>query len=215
MKIRFRASAPIPLRLSLCLLIPFSFIWAQTPAQGRKETAKASAIIDRSPANPRGDNYVIGPEDVLAINVWRESEISRTVPVRPDVKITLPLIGDLQASGLTPLELRQIVAEKLKGYISNPEVAVIVQEVKSQKFNIVGAVLRPGSYSMAEKLTVLDAIAIGGGFQDFAKVKKIYVLRRNANGSEVMLPFDYKAVIKGRKSDQNVELKPGDTVVVP
>jgi polysaccharide biosynthesis/export protein len=110
------------------------------------------------------------PEDVLAINVWKEPEISRNVPVRPDGKISLPLVGDLQASGQTTLKLRDTIADKLKDYISNPEVIVIVQEFKSQSFNIIGKVGKPGSYELAKPMTVLDAIAAAGGFQDFAKV---------------------------------------------
>ena len=159
--------------------------------------------------------YVIGPEDVLAINVWKEPEISRSVPVRPDGKISLPLVGDLPASGLTTDKLRDNIAAKLKEYISDPEVIVIVQEVRSRSFNIVGKVGKPGSYDLAKPMTVLDAIAVAGGFQDFAKSGKIYVLRREADGSRKMLPFNYKSVIKGRGLDQNVELQPGDTVVVP
>ncbi len=210
-----------------CLSLSFSAAWAQKSNQQNRAagpekktlTRKGSERTSEVTSNPFGkaskDDYVIGPEDVLAINVWREPEISRTVPVRPDGKISLPLIGDLEASGLTPVNLRNAVAEKLKAYISNPEVTVIVQEVKSQKFNIVGAVLRPGSYDLAKPVTVLDAIALAGGFQEFAKVSKIYVLRRMADGSRKTLPFNYKAVIRGRRFDQNVELKPGDTIVVP
>jgi polysaccharide biosynthesis/export protein len=164
---------------------------------------------------PSKDEYVIGPEDMLAINVWKEPEISRSVPVRPDGKISLPLVGDLSASGLTTDKLRDNIAAKLKEYISNPEVIVIVQEIKSRSFNIVGKVGKPGSYDMAKPMTVLDAIALAGGFQDFAKTGKVYVLRREADGSRKMLPFNYKLVIKGRGLEQNVELQSGDTIVVP
>jgi|SRR5690349_18630394 polysaccharide biosynthesis/export protein len=181
----------------------------------RRDADPSKATAQATPAPSVTDDYVIGPEDVLAINVWREPEVSRVVPVRPDGKISLPLVGDVQASGRTPMELRSELAEKLKAKILNPEVSVIVQEVKSQKFNIVGEVLRPGSYPLAEKITILDALAEAGGFQQFAKVRKIYVLRRLADGSQVRLPFDYKWVIKGRNSAQNVEVKPGDTIVVP
>ncbi len=161
------------------------------------------------------EDYVIGPQDVLAINVWREPEISRTVPVRPDGMISLPLVGEMKASGLTPPELRDKVAQELKAYLSNPEVAVIVQQVNSQKFNIVGTVLRPGSYPLAKPMTVLDAIALGGGFGPWAKVKKIYVLRRLEDGTRITIPFNYKKVVQGKKFYQNVELEPGDTIVVP
>ena len=154
--------------------------------------------------------YVIGSEDVLAINVWKEPEISRTVPVRPDGKITLPLVGDVQASGLTPEKLEATLREGLKAYVESPEVTVIVQEVKSLKFNIVGEVSRPGTYPLSQPTTVLDAIAVGGGLRDFAKATRIYVLRGDAR-----LPFNYKDVIKGKKLSQNVNLQSGDTVVIP
>ena len=156
------------------------------------------------------NDYVIGSEDVLAINVWKEPEISRTVPVRPDGKITLPLVGDVQASGLTPEKLEGTLRDGLKAYVASPEVTVIVQEVKSLKFNIVGEVSRPGSYPLSKPMTVLDAIAVGGGLRDFAKATRIYVLRGN-----VRLPFNYKDVIKGKKLSQNVNLQSGDTVVIP
>ncbi len=212
--------------LIACLFVALATAWGQqqqvavSQSGNRDGSVKTSdkrgtATHEPGPSPSAGDDYVIGAEDVLAIAVWREPEISRAVPVRPDGKISLPLVGDLQASGSTPKELQNVVAEQLKAYISNPQVAVIVQEVKSQKFNIVGEVLRPGSYPLASKITVLDAIAIAGGFQEFANVKKMYVLRRMRDGSRVRLPFDYKSVIRGGKPEQNVELMTGDTVVVP
>jgi polysaccharide biosynthesis/export protein len=179
-------------------------------------TAAQPNSAPSAPANPPvGREYVIGPEDVLAVNVWKEPDITRTLPVRPDGKISLPLVGELQASGLTAAQLQDIVAQKLKDYIANPQVNVIVQEVKSRSFNIVGKVLKPGSFDLAKPTSVLDAIALAGGFQDFAKLSKIYVLRRMPDGSQRMLPFNYKLVIKGKGLDENVELQSGDTVVVP
>ena len=171
------------------------------------------------PQNPsvktHPDDYVIGSEDVLAVNIWKEPELSKTVPVRPDGKITLPLIGDIQASGLTPRKLQDNITTGLRSYVSAPEVTVIVQEVKSLKFNIVGEIAKPGSYPLSEPMTVLDAIAVGGGLRDFAKGSRIYVLRTNSDGSRSRLPFDYKQVIKGRKLSENVALFSGDTVVIP
>lgn len=164
---------------------------------------------------PPTETYVIGPNDVLAINVWREPEISRIVPVRPDGKISLPLIGELGASGLTPPKLEASIREELKAYLSNPEVTVIVQEVNSRKFNIVGEVARPGSYPLVDPLTVLDAIAVAGGFSEWADLKGVYVLRRLPDGTRIRVPFNYKDVVKGKKFYQNVELEPGDTIVVP
>ena len=162
-----------------------------------------------------GPEYVIGNDDVLNVSVWKEPDISRTVPVRPDGKITLPLIGDIQASGLTTGKLQENLTNGLRSYVSNPAVTVIVQEVKSKNFNIVGEISKPGSYPLSEPLTILDAIAIGGGLRDFAKTGRIYVLRANNDGTHSKLAFDYKQVIKGKKLTQNVQLVPGDTVVIP
>ena len=161
------------------------------------------------------DDFIIGPSDVLAINVWKDAELSRTVPVRPDGKISLPLIGELQVSGLTALKVQLMVAQRLKEYISDPEVSVIVQQVKSRTYAILGRIAKPGSYELAKPTTVLEAIAIGGGFLDFAKVSKVYIIRPRESGSSETLRFDYKKVIKGRNPEQNVELKSGDTIVVP
>jgi polysaccharide biosynthesis/export protein len=166
-------------------------------------------------AKPHDDTYVIGVDDVLAINVWKEAEVSKTVPVRSDGKISLPLAGEVQASGETPRQLEQELSAKLKGFISEPEVTVIVEQIKSQKFNILGQVTRPGSYPLVNSPTVLDAIAVAGGFRDFAKQKAIYVLRRNADGTESRLHFNYKDVIRGRSADQNIKLQSNDTIVVP
>ncbi len=197
-------------------------------AQGSKKIAGTPAAPENQPANgqvpptrpdppnaPGGDDYVIGPEDVLSINVWKDPEVSGSVPVRPDGRITVPLLGDLVASGQTPSQLAADIRGKLKNYVLDPQVQVIVTEVKSHSFNVVGKVTKPGAYDLAKPTTVLDAVALAGGFQDFAKVNKVYVLRKMPDGSQKMLPFDYKQVIKGRRLGQNIELQNGDTVVVP
>ena len=160
-------------------------------------------------------SYVIGANDVLAINVWKEPDISRSVPVRSDGKISLPLVGELQASGQTPRQLEQEITKRLQSYISEPEVTVIVTDSKSQKVNILGMVSRPGAYLLASSTTVLDAIAMAGGFKDFAKQKSIYVLRQAPDGTQQRIPFNYKDVIKGKNPEQNVRLQANDTVVVP
>jgi polysaccharide export outer membrane protein len=185
---------------------------ADKPAAQNQERPKAE---QGAPAVHSDSSYVIGTDDVLAINVWKEQEISRTVPVRSDGKISLPLVGELTAGGQTPLQLEQEIAKRLKDYISEPEVTVIVQDSKSRKINILGMVARPGSYLLTGSTTVLDAIAMAGGFKDFAKQKAIYVLRQGDNGSEQRLPFNYKDVIKGKNTEQNIRLQPRDTVVVP
>ena len=167
------------------------------------------------PARPHVDTYVIGDEDLLVINVWKEPEVSRTVPVRSDGRISLPLIGEIQAAGRTPLQLEKDIAAKLQTYITNPDVTVIVQQINSQKFNILGRVLKPGSYPLTGSTTVLDAIAAAGGFQDFAKQKDIYILRAKPAGGETRLPFNYKDVIRGKHPEENIRLESHDTVVVP
>jgi polysaccharide export outer membrane protein len=196
-------------------------MWAQnalptnTKADAPVAVASLSQPVNAEVSKPHDDSFVIGANDVLAINVWKEPDVSRSVPVRSDGKISLPLAGEIQASGLTPLKLEQDIASKLQSYISEPEVTVIVQQINSQKFNILGMVSKPGSYSLTNSSTVLDAIAAAGGFRDFAKQKSIYVLRRNPNGTESRLPFNYKDVVKGKNPDQNVKLQPNDTIVIP
>lgn len=174
------------------------------------------------PASHPADNswidnksYVIGENDILDIDVWKEKEISRQIPVRPDGKISLPLIGEIEASGLTPLQLQNNITQQLKAYIDNPEVTVIVTDPRSHQFNIVGQVARPGAYPLSESMTVLDGLAQAGGFRDFAKETKIYVLRPVPGGIRVRIPFNYKKVIYGNDLQENVTLKPGDTIVVP
>ena len=175
---------------------------ANTPAQR----------LDSTASDP---DYVIGPQDLLAINVWREPELSESVPVRPDGKISVPLVGDLKVSGLTPRLLATRLAEELHGYIRKPQVTVIVREVNSHKFYILGQVERPGSYPLATSMTVLDGLATAGGFRDFAKVQRIYLLRLMPDGSRKRFPFDYKAAVNGKNSYRDIELQTGDTLVVP
>jgi|SRR5208283_4549847 len=184
------------------------------PAAGAAADKQAGQKQEHQPIHS-DSSYVIGTDDLLAINVWKEQEISRTVPVRSDGKISLPLVGELTAGGQTPLQLEQEITKRLQSYISEPEVTVIVQDSKSRKINILGMVVRPGSYLLTGSTTVLDAIAMAGGFKDFAKQKAIYVLRQGDNGSEQRLPFNYKDVIKGKNTEQNIRLQPRDTVVVP
>jgi polysaccharide export outer membrane protein len=161
------------------------------------------------------DDYLIGPSDVLAINVWKDTELTRTVTVRPDGKISLPLVGELEVSGLTASSVQHLIVQRLAAYITNPQVTVMVQEVKSQTYVVVGKVTKPGSYELGKPTTVLEAIAIAGGFLDFAKVKKVKIIRRRDSGPSETLYFDYNKVIKGKNSNQNVVLKNGDTIVVP
>jgi polysaccharide export outer membrane protein len=204
--------------VAVCILLA-GWVAAQTDAT--KNTKSGAQPVAGDPATgavaalAHNDTYVIGVDDVLAINVWKEPDVSRTVPVRSDGKISLPLAGEVQASGETPLQLEKLLATKLQSFISEPEVTVIVSEVKSQKFNVLGMVARPGSYPLTNSATVLDAIALAGGFRDFAKQKSIYILRQNPDGGQSRLPFNYKEVIRGKDSAQNIKLQPRDTIVVP
>ncbi len=191
-----------------------SALCAQTAAANPPAKTATGHDADTSAAKPHDDSFVIGNDDVLAINVWKEPDISRSIPVRSDGKISLPLVGEVQAAGLTPLKLEKDIASKLKNYIAEPEVTVMVQQVNSQKFNILGQVVRPGSYVIANSPTVLDAIALAGGFRDFAKQKSIYVLRQGASG-DARIPFNYKDVSQGKNMSQNIKLQPGDTIIVP
>lgn len=189
---------------------------AQTgSAAGSEENQTSSKPEPRAKAAHSDGSYVIGADDVLAINVWKEPDVSRTLPVRSDGMISLPLVGELKAGGQTPLQLEQEIAKRLSSYISEPEVTVIVQDSKSRKINILGMVAKPGAYLLTGSATVLDAIAMAGGFKDFAKQKSVYVLRAGENGAQQRLPFNYKDVIKGKHPEQNIKLLPGDTVVVP
>lgn len=221
MKFRFIETAKWFVVIPAIAAIVFS-----VAAQDTKTTSATAADSDSSvkaaqPGNRANasmidsKSYVIGENDVLEIDVWKEKEISRTIPVRPDGKISLPLVGEIQASGMTPMQLQDDLTKRLKAYIENPEVTVIVSDPRSHQFNVVGEVLRPGSYPLTQTMTVLDAIAGASGFKDFAKETKIYVLRPMPDGTRIRIPFNYKQVIKGRDMQENIVLKPGDTIVVP
>jgi polysaccharide export outer membrane protein len=204
--------------LAAALIAFLSPILSGQTASDAKPLSTSSAQAPTSNAGataPHDSNFVIGNDDMLAINVWKEPDISRSVPVRSDGKISLPLVGEVQAAGSTPLKLEQDIAARLKNYIAEPEVTVIVQQVNSQKFNILGQINKPGSYPLTNSPTVLDAIAIAGGFRDFAKQKGIYVLRQNPDGTQSRLSFNYKEVVKGKNVSQNLKLQPRDTIVVP
>jgi polysaccharide export outer membrane protein len=194
---------------------------AQVPAS---QPASSSVILSAdapvqlatsSESKPHDDSFVIGADDVLAINVWKETDISRSVPVRSDGKISLPLVGELVAAGRTPLQLETDITAKLRNYITDPEVTVMVQQINSEKYNILGQVTKPGSYPLIATTTIVDAIAVAGGLKDFAKKKGIYILRQNAVGGNSRIDFSYPDYIKGKNTKQNIALKPHDTVIVP
>jgi polysaccharide export outer membrane protein len=159
-------------------------------------------------------DYKIGPQDMLRIDVWKEPDISRVVPVRPDGKITLPLVNDVQASGLTTTQLAAMIAEGLKKYITSPQVTVGVTEINSRKIFVQGEVARPGAFPLLPNMTVLQALASSGGFTQFAREKKIYILRME-DGRQVKHPFNYKEAVSGKNVEQNIILEGGDIIVVP
>jgi polysaccharide export outer membrane protein len=173
------------------------------------EDAKAS--VTPATTDPQ---YQIGPEDVLDISVWKEPDVSRVVPVRPDGRISLPLINDVQAAGNSPQQLAKAISEKLRKYLNEPQVTVIVTQINSQRVFVVGEVLRAGAFPLIPGMTVLQALSSAGGFTTFADVKKIHVMRLR-DGKHIELPFNYREVLKGDNADQNIKLEPGDTVVVP
>jgi polysaccharide biosynthesis/export protein len=191
------------------------FAVGQASAGSGPQLQPAAAPTPSSEQQATDSNYIIGNSDVIEINVWEKPALTETVPVRSDGKISMPLIGEVQASGLTPLQLKAAITEKLRAYLTVPDVIVVVQQMNSQRFNILGRVMKPGSYPLLATTTVLDAIAGAGGPQDFAKQKSIYILRRNAYGREIRIPFNYKDVIRGTHPEQNIKLQPNDTIIVP
>ena len=201
------------LKIALLLAVLSGLVMAQDAAKPAPSTAPDTA--SKSATGVRPDSYIIGAEDVLTVFVWKEPDMTKTVPVRPDGMISLPLIGEIKAAGYTPVQLQDVLAESMKKMISDPQVTVVVEKIGSLNFNIVGEVNHPGYFPLTRRMTVLDAIAMAGGFKDFAKSKKVYILRTAANGTQERLPFNYKAVIKGQNPQQNIELLPRDTIVVP
>jgi polysaccharide biosynthesis/export protein len=204
---RFRLTIAVAI---LVLAVP---TWAQKNVAPRQDqTSPATRPTHKSATdNP---NYIIGAADVLDIDVWKEPELTRTLPVRPDGKISMPLLNDIQAAGLTPTKLADEITAQLKKYVTDPQVTVIVTEINSQRLYILGEVVRAGAYPLLPGMTVLQALSSAGGFTQFANTKKIYVLRQ-VNGKQEKYPFNYKAVLSGQDTSENIMLKPGDTVVVP
>jgi polysaccharide export outer membrane protein len=203
------------------MALPLTFLLLSARAQDKaanKQTADVHASVPRgeAPHKPATDdpNYVIGAQDVLDISVWKEAELSRSVPVRPDGKISLPLLNDVQAAGLTPSDLTAQITAGLNKFMTNPQVTVIVSQINSQRIYILGEVARAGSYTLLPDMTVLQALSDAGGFTAFANSKKVDVLRQD-NGKQQKIPFNYKDVISGKNPGQNILLKPGDTIIVP
>lgn len=183
-----------------------------------KQAAKKDADVpaqEVKPAAPASEEYVIGPEDVLHVNVWKEPELSQnSVSVRSDGKISMPLLNDIQASGSTPTQLAASITEKLKQYVTDPRVTVTVIAMNSRRIFMMGEVARAGAYPMLPNMTLIQALSAGGGFSPYANLKKMYLLRTEG-GKQVKIPINYKALISGSAPEQNIPLKPGDTIVVP
>jgi len=175
----------------------------------------ANAMQGTAPVSDTGaaSDYVIGADDTLHISVWKEPDLSETLPVRPDGKISMPLLNDVTAAGLTPLQLKDSITEKLKKFISDPRVTVVVTAMNSRRVFVTGEVVHSGPMPLLPHMTVLQALS-QAGFTQFANVKGIYLLRTE-NGKQEKLPFNYKDVVKGNHPEQNIVLKPGDTLVVP
>ncbi|HXN51136.1 MAG TPA: polysaccharide biosynthesis/export family protein [Candidatus Acidoferrum sp.] len=182
------------------------------------QTASARPAADRpegvKPSAKAGKDYVIGADDVLDVSVWKEQELTRTLQVRPDGKISMPLLGDVQAAGLIPGQLAQSVSEKLKKYLTAPQVTVILTQINSQRVYVIGEVTRSGAYPVLPGMTILQAISSAGGLTQFANAKKIFLMR-DEDHIQTKYPFSYKEVLDGRKAEENRTVKAGDTIVVP
>jgi polysaccharide export outer membrane protein len=159
-------------------------------------------------------NYTIGPDDILSVVFWRDKEMSADVVVRPDGRVTLPLVSDVMAAGLTPEQLRDRIREEAAKYVEDPNVTVVVKQINSRKVFISGMVGRPGAYALSGAITVLQMLTMAGGVNEFADDSKIIIMR-SENGKQRALKFNLKDVKKGKNLQQNIELKPGDTIVVP
>ena len=188
------------------------------PATPPAQTAPVSPGVAAPQVVPAGiqppGDYTIGSGDVLGIVFWREKDLTTDVTVRPDGKITLPLINEITAAGLRPDQLRTAITEQATNYLQDPAVTVIVKKINSRKVYITGMVEKPGTYDLIAPTTVIQFIAIAGGLKEFAHRKDI-VIMRNEDGKSVTYPFNYEAIVKRTNQDQNIRLKPGDTVVVP
>ena len=185
-----------------------------TKLPATKPVAPAAKPAAPGPVVPVDPGFTIGPEDVLGILFWRDQDLSGDVTVRSDGMITLPLVRDIKAGGLTPLQLADRIQEAVREYVTDASVTVVVRQMNSRRVFITGQVAHPGAYSLVSSMTVMQLIAMAGGLNEFAKPAHISIMRVEG-GKTKTLPFDYKNVAKGKKTEQNIVLKPGDTVVVP
>ena len=201
------------LAVLLCAMLMAAGILAQSADQPKAADNKTDKPPETARETGVAPDYVIGADDTLHISVWKEPDLSEQLPVRPDGKISMPLLNDVQAAGLTPLQLKDSITEKLKKYMADPHVTVVVLAMNSRRIFVTGEVVHSGPITLLPHMTVLQALA-QAGFTQFANPKAIYLLRTE-NGKQEKLPFNYKGVVKGNHPEQNIQLKPGDTLVVP
>lgn len=200
---------------AVCLLLALAAGALGQTAPGPDRLAAPAPSGGSEVSAAHNDSYTIGTDDLLSINVWKEPDFTQSIPVRSDGRISLPLIGEMTAAGRTPLQLEKDIAIKLRAFLNSPDVTVIVLQMNSRKFNVLGRVAKPGSYPLTSTTTVLDAIALAGGFVDFAKQKDVYILRQDPRAGPTRIAFNYKNVIRGVHPEQNIRIEPHDTVVVP
>jgi polysaccharide biosynthesis/export protein len=204
------------MKLGVFLLVGVLVSMAAAQADAKANDGGKPAAADKAQAEPvsvAGPDYKIGADDMLHVSVWKEPDLTETLPVRPDGKISLPLLNDVTAAGLTPSQLADSISTKLKKYLSDPRVTVIVTAMNSQRIYVLGEVTHTGTMALQPNMTVLQALA-SAGFTQFANTKGIYLLRTE-NGKQQKIPVNYRALLKGASVDQNLVLKPGDTIVVP
>jgi polysaccharide export outer membrane protein len=201
--------------VSVALLTGLMLVSTAGAQQAAVKSAPPRATLN-APAMgvPVASDYIIGPEDMLQVSIWKNEAMSRTLPVRPDGKISLPLLHDITAAGLTPLQLRDKIAAALAEFMPNPEVSVSVMQVNSYRVSVLGEVQKPGVLQLKAPTTVLEALALAGGFRDFASPSKIVIFRKDASGQTQKLRFNYNRAV-GSAGEENVSLKSGDVVVVP
>jgi len=211
----------IHLAALLGMVLTATAVLSQTSGTAKGEEATTTKAAESTDAKQAGEaqtasgstDYVIGADDTLHISVWKEPELSETLPVRPDGKISMPLLNDIPAAGLTPLQLKESITEKLKKYIADPRVTIVVTGMNSRRIFVTGEVTHTGPMPLLPNMTMLQALA-QAGFTQFANPKAVYLLRME-NGKQKKLPFNYKEVVKGNHPEQNIVLQPGDTIVVP
>ena len=203
------------LAISAALLAGLGLVNAAGAQQASTKSVATKSAPAVSPSSvPLASEYIIGPDDLLQVSVWKNETMSRTLPVRPDGKISLPLLDDIQAAGLTPLQLRDKIAAALAEFMPNPEVAVSLIEVRSYRVSVLGEVQKPGVLQLKAPTTVLEALALAGGFRDFASPSKIIIFRKDAQGQTQRLRFNYNRAV-GSAGEDNVSLRSGDVIVVP